>query len=200
MTVTPVATNKSLITKGFEISSPRTQSPAVSGRNTPEPGDEFKNQFKVKESTRNAQQMFEKERGDAKEQIHMVVIGHVDAGKSTLMGHMLFDLGNVPQRVMHKHEQECKKIGKQSFVYAWVLDETGEERSRGITMDVGSSKFETESKQVTLLDTPGHKVEIKIINLLKQKLIEIILGLHPQYDIWSESSRCSAFSGRRNSR
>jgi len=58
----------------------------------------------------------------------MVVIGHVDAGKSTLMGHLLLDLGQVNQRTMHKYEQECKKIGKQSFLYAWILDETDEER------------------------------------------------------------------------
>lgn len=79
----------------------------------------------------------------------MVVIGHVDAGKSTLMGHLLYDTGNVSQRVMHKHEQESKKLGKQSFMYAWVLDETGEERTRGITMDVGSSRIETSSKIVS---------------------------------------------------
>lgn len=69
----------------------------------------------------------------------------------TLMGHTLFDLGNVPQRVMHKYEQESKKMGKQSFVYAWVLDETGEERERGITMDVGSTRFETPNKIVSRL-------------------------------------------------
>lgn len=54
--------------------------------------------------------------------------GHVDAGKSTLMGHLLYQLGNVNQRVMHKYEQESKKLGKSSFAYAWVLDETEEER------------------------------------------------------------------------
>lgn len=58
---------------------------------------------------------------------------------------------------MHKYEQESRKLGKQSFMYAWVLDETGEERNRGITMDVGRSQFETKTKQVTLLDAPGHK-------------------------------------------
>lgn len=66
----------------------------------------------------------------------------------TLMGHTLFDLGRVPQRTMHKYEQESKKLGKQSFAYAWVLDETGEERERGITMDVGSTTFETPNKIV----------------------------------------------------
>lgn len=80
----------------------------------------------------------------------MVVIGHVDAGKSTLMGHTLYDLGVVSQRVMHKYEQESKKLGKQSFMYAWVLDETGEERERGITMDLGSTRFETDTKSVII--------------------------------------------------
>ncbi len=151
------------------MNSPQILSPATSGRNTPEITDEIRGRTK-EQSTRNAMELFTKERGDEKDYIHMVVIGHVDAGKSkrnfcclyflashyidslylgTLMGHTLFDLGNVPQRVMHKYEQESKKLGKQSFVFAWVLDETGEERERGITMDVGSTKFETPTKIVS---------------------------------------------------
>ncbi|XP_030641832.1 HBS1-like protein [Chanos chanos] len=89
--------------------------------------------------------------------LNLVVIGHVDAGKSTLMGHLLYLLGNVNKRTMHKYEQEAKKAGKASFAYAWVLDETGEERERGVTMDVGMTKFETNSKVITLMDAPGHK-------------------------------------------
>uniref|UniRef100_A0A182HSK0 Uncharacterized protein n=1 Tax=Anopheles arabiensis TaxID=7173 RepID=A0A182HSK0_ANOAR len=150
-------------TLAFEVtSSPRMQSPSVSGRNTPEITEEAARQqqsFKStpKEPSRNAKELFGKERGDRKDHIHMVVIGHVDAGKSTLMGHLLYDTGNVSQRIMHKHEQESKKLGKSSFMYAWVLDETGEERERGITMDVGSTRFETAKKEITLLDAPGHK-------------------------------------------
>uniref|UniRef100_A0A182JG83 Uncharacterized protein n=1 Tax=Anopheles atroparvus TaxID=41427 RepID=A0A182JG83_ANOAO len=160
--ITPVAKK----TLGFEISSPQGQSPSVSGRNTPEiGGDEGRLQQLAnqslkstpKEPVRDAKELFSKERGTRKEHIHMVVIGHVDAGKSTLMGHLLYDTGNVSQRIMHKHEQESKKLGKQSFMYAWVLDETGEERERGITMDVGSTRFETATKEITLLDAPGHK-------------------------------------------
>ncbi|KAH8302624.1 hypothetical protein KR044_008996 [Drosophila immigrans] len=153
--------------RGFDIASPKAPaSPVVSGRNTPvDGGDEASNvrssnaSFKItkEQSQRNAQQLYTLERATHKSHIHMIVIGHVDAGKSTLMGHLLYDTGNVSQRVMHKHEQESKKLGKQSFMYAWVLDETGEERARGITMDVGQSRIETATKIVTLLDAPGHK-------------------------------------------
>ncbi|XP_048035244.1 LOW QUALITY PROTEIN: HBS1-like protein [Megalobrama amblycephala] len=104
----------------------------------------------------NIRAELEKRQG-GKPLLNLVVIGHVDAGKSTLMGHLLYLLGNVNKRTMHKYEQEAKKAGKASFAYAWVLDETGEERDRGVTMDVGMTKFETDSKVVTLMDAPGHK-------------------------------------------
>jgi elongation factor 1 alpha-like protein len=79
-------------------------------------------------SVAKAIEQFEKDRGEGKAQLHMVVTGHVDAGKSTLMGHLLYKLGHVNSKTMHKYEQESKKLGKQSFMYAWILDETGEER------------------------------------------------------------------------
>lgn len=65
---------------------------------------------------------------DAKENLYLIVIGHVDAGKSTLMGHLLYKLGYVNQKVIQKYEHESEKIGKQSFLFAWVLDEIEEER------------------------------------------------------------------------
>uniref|UniRef100_A0A8C5VI89 HBS1-like protein n=1 Tax=Microcebus murinus TaxID=30608 RepID=A0A8C5VI89_MICMU len=104
----------------------------------------------------------EKRQG-GKQLLNLVVIGHVDAGKSTLMGHMLYLLGNVNKRTMHKYEQESKKAGKASFAYAWVLDETGEERERGVTMDVGMTKFETTTKVITLMDAPGHNIYSNMI-------------------------------------
>lgn len=97
----------------------------------------------------------EKEAG--KPMLNMVVIGHVDAGKSTITGHLLYKLGYVSQRLMHKFEKESREAGKASFAYAWVMDADDEERARGVTMDVGTSYFETPSKRVTLLDAPGHK-------------------------------------------
>ncbi|RIB04352.1 P-loop containing nucleoside triphosphate hydrolase protein [Gigaspora rosea] len=89
--------------------------------------------------------------------LNLVVIGHVDAGKSTLMGHLLYLLGEVNERAMRQYERDSSKIGKSSFAYAWVLDETGEERNRGITMDIAIRKFETENRRFTLLDAPGHR-------------------------------------------
>uniref|UniRef100_A0A8C9SNB0 HBS1-like protein n=1 Tax=Scleropages formosus TaxID=113540 RepID=A0A8C9SNB0_SCLFO len=104
----------------------------------------------------NVKAELEKRQG-GKSLLNLVVIGHVDAGKSTLMGHLLYLLGDVNKRTMHKYEQEARKAGKASFAYAWVLDETGEERDRGVTMDVGMTKFETPTKVITLMDAPGHR-------------------------------------------
>ncbi|XP_011315119.1 HBS1-like protein isoform X2 [Fopius arisanus] len=143
-------------TKRLEVStstSPRCQSPFGSGRATPD----TETRGKTQEDKRDVLSIYQKNRGDSKEQLHLVVVGHVDAGKSTLLGRLLCDLGQVSSKLIHKYQQESKKIGKQSFAYAWVLDETGEERERGITMDIGYSKFETDTKSVTLLDAPGHK-------------------------------------------
>ncbi|KAI9310075.1 P-loop containing nucleoside triphosphate hydrolase protein [Dichotomocladium elegans] len=96
-------------------------------------------------------------RSAEKPKLNLVIIGHVDAGKSTLMGHMLYALGQVNERTMKKYERESQKIGKGSFAFAWVLDETGEERDRGITMDIATNNFETEHRSFTLLDAPGHR-------------------------------------------
>ncbi|KAG1712334.1 hypothetical protein DVH05_000082 [Phytophthora capsici] len=104
-----------------------------------------------------AVKMEEEARTGGKTKISMVVIGHVDAGKSTITGHLLYKLGYVSKRLMHKYEKESREAGKSSFAYAWVMDADEEERSRGVTMDVGTSHFETDTKHVTLLDAPGHR-------------------------------------------
>lgn len=100
---------------------------------------------------------YEKASAKTKPLINLVVIGHVDAGKSTLMGRLLFDLNYVSKKAMHRYESDSKKTGKASFLYAWVLDETEEERTRGITMDIAQSRFETDKRTINLLDAPGHK-------------------------------------------
>ncbi|KAJ3136369.1 HBS1-like protein [Physocladia obscura] len=96
-------------------------------------------------------------RNSDKSSINLVIVGHVDAGKSTLMGHLLYLLGEVNEKTMKKYERDAEKMKKGSFCFAWVLDETEEERSRGVTIDVGMSYFETESHRFTILDAPGHR-------------------------------------------
>ncbi|XP_061167806.1 HBS1-like protein isoform X1 [Saccostrea echinata] len=115
-----------------------------------------KSTSKMKQDKAKLKEEFEK-RKSGKDLLNLVVIGHVDAGKSTLMGHLLYQLGVVNKRAMHKYEQESRKQGKGSFAFAWVLDETEEERTRGVTMDIAQTAFETPNKQITLLDAPGHK-------------------------------------------
>ncbi|KAG0571574.1 hypothetical protein KC19_VG023400 [Ceratodon purpureus] len=94
---------------------------------------------------------------DSRQLLHLIVVGHVDAGKSTLMGRILHLLGQVTQKEMHKNEKESKQQGKGSFAYAFVLDEGAEERARGVTMRVAVAHFKTSKLRVVLLDAPGHK-------------------------------------------
>ncbi|PSC70924.1 HBS1 isoform X1 isoform B [Micractinium conductrix] len=95
--------------------------------------------------------------GDGKPRLHLVVLGHVDAGKSTLMGRTLYELGLISDKVVHKTQHEAAATGKGSFAWAWMLDERPEERARGVTVDVAVTRFETPARNVTLLDAPGHR-------------------------------------------
>lgn len=81
----------------------------------------------------------------------------MDAGKSTLMGRLLLDAGVINKRVVENYKRESERAGKGSFHLAWVLDQTEEERRRGVTMDVCMSSFETASTRFTILDAPGHR-------------------------------------------
>ena len=83
--------------------------------------------------------------------------GHVDAGKSTLMGRLLYDLKAVDQRTIDRYKREAEKMGKSSFALAWVLDEGTDEREHGVTIDIAMNKFETDKTAFTILDAPGHK-------------------------------------------
>jgi elongation factor 1 alpha-like protein len=88
---------------------------------------------------------------------NFVVIGHVDAGKSTLMGRLLYELKAIDQRTIDKYKKESESIGKGSFAFAWVLDQGSEERERGVTIDIATNKFDTDKTSFTILDAPGHK-------------------------------------------
>jgi len=98
-----------------------------------------------------------------KEKIHIniVVIGHVDSGKSTTTGHLIYKCGGIDKRTIEKFEKEAQEMGKGSFKYAWVLDKLKAERERGITIDIALWKFETPKFYVTIIDAPGHRDFIK---------------------------------------
>jgi elongation factor 1-alpha len=99
--------------------------------------------------------------GKEKTHINLVVIGHVDAGKSTTTGHLIYKCGGIDKRTIEKFEKEAKEIGKSSFKYAWVLDKLKAERERGITIDIALWKFETQKYYFTIIDAPGHRDFIK---------------------------------------
>jgi len=96
-----------------------------------------------------------------KTHINIVVIGHVDSGKSTTTGHLIYQCGGIDKRTIEKFEKEAQEMGKGSFKYAWVLDKLKAERERGITIDIALWKFETPKFYVTIIDAPGHRDFIK---------------------------------------
>ncbi|CAH8475939.1 unnamed protein product [Schistosoma mattheei] len=93
--------------------------------------------------------------------INAVVIGHVDSGKSTTTGHLIYKCGGIDKRAIEKFEKEAAEMGKGSFKYAWVLDKLKAERERGITIDIALWKFDTNKYKVTVIDAPGHRDFIK---------------------------------------
>jgi elongation factor 1-alpha len=99
--------------------------------------------------------------GKEKSHLNVVVIGHVDSGKSTTTGHLIYKCGGIDKRTIEKFEKEAAELGKGSFKYAWVLDKLKAERERGITIDIALWKFETPKYYVTVIDAPGHRDFIK---------------------------------------
>ncbi|XP_064383005.1 elongation factor 1-alpha [Halichondria panicea] len=93
--------------------------------------------------------------------LNIVVIGHVDSGKSTTTGHLIYKCGGIDKRAIEKFEKEAAEMGKGSFKYAWVLDKLKAERERGITIDIALWKFETSKYYITVIDAPGHRDFIK---------------------------------------
>jgi elongation factor 1-alpha len=96
-----------------------------------------------------------------KPHLNLVIMGHVDAGKSTTTGHLMYDAGAVDERTIKAYEEEAKKMGKETFKYAWVLDNLKEERERGLTIDLRFLKFETKRYYFTVIDAPGHRDFVK---------------------------------------
>jgi elongation factor 1-alpha len=97
----------------------------------------------------------------AKPHLNLVVIGHVDHGKSTTVGHLFYATKSIDERTIARYEEESKQLGRSSFKFAWVLDKFKEERERGLTIDLSFWKFETAKHFFTVIDSPGHRDFIK---------------------------------------
>ncbi|KAJ9438496.1 Elongation factor 1-alpha [Diplonema papillatum] len=98
---------------------------------------------------------------DGKAHLSIVICGHVDSGKSTTTGRLLFELGGIPEREMEKLRQEAERLGKQSFAFAFYMDRQKEERERGVTIACTTKEFFTEKWHYTVIDAPGHRDFIK---------------------------------------
>jgi len=96
-----------------------------------------------------------------KPHMNIVFVGHVDHGKSTSVGRILFDTGNIPEQEMKKIQDEAKKLGKETFGLAFIMDRMKEERERGLTIDVAHKRFETGKYYFTIIDAPGHRDFVK---------------------------------------
>ena len=96
-----------------------------------------------------------------KPNMNVIFVGHVDAGKSTIVGRMLFDTGAVSEQEMIKLRQEAEKHGKIGFEFAYVMDKIKEERERGVTIDLAYRKILTQKYQITIIDAPGHRDFVK---------------------------------------
>ncbi|KAI9295291.1 elongation factor alpha-like protein [Neoconidiobolus thromboides FSU 785] len=98
---------------------------------------------------------------DGKQHLSIVICGHVDSGKSTTTGRLLFELGGIPEREMEKLKQEAERLGKSSFAFAFFMDRQKEERERGVTISCTTKEFFTDNWHYTIIDAPGHRDFIK---------------------------------------
>ncbi|KAF9817145.1 hypothetical protein SFRURICE_013933 [Spodoptera frugiperda] len=101
--------------------------------------------------------MTQDSRSSKKDHVNLVLVGHVDAGKSTIGGQIMSLMGIVDQRTLQKYEKEAREKSRESWYLSWALDTNQEERDRGKTVEVGRAHFATKSKHFTILDAPGHK-------------------------------------------
>jgi peptide chain release factor subunit 3 len=165
----PVLDEGSKVTAAKAIEKTKEKPASTSGRTSPSPstGKSSPAPGEKKGGTRDADAVLKEQAADVdeetlqevygKEHVNLIFIGHVDAGKSTLGGSILYATGMVDERTMEKYKKEAKDAGRETWYLSWALDLTKEERSKGKTVEVGRGFFETEKRRYTILDAPGHK-------------------------------------------
>ncbi|KAM9668634.1 eukaryotic peptide chain release factor GTP-binding subunit ERF3B [Dama dama] len=121
------------------------------------PPEESGQEMMEKEEIRKSKSVVVPSGAPKKEHVNVVFIGHVDAGKSTIGGQIMFLTGMVDKRTLEKYEREAKEKNRETWYLSWALDTNQEERDKGKTVEVGRAYFETEKKHFTILDAPGHK-------------------------------------------
>ncbi len=109
------------------------------------------------EEAASAEPVGEIQEEDPREHLNLVFIGHVDAGKSTMSGQLLYLTGQVDKRTIERFEREAKQLNRESWFLAFIMDTNEEERAKGKTVEVGRAHFETDTKRYTIMDAPGHK-------------------------------------------
>ena len=169
-TPTPEAGAKVTAAKAIEKTEKNATSSSGKTSPTPSSGRSSPSRAAEKAAAREADAVEKEQAADVdeetlkeiygKEHVNIIFIGHVDAGKSTLGGSILYATGMVDERTMEKNKKEAKELGRETWYLSWALDLTKEERSKGKTVEVGRGFFETEKRRYSILDAPGHKTYV----------------------------------------
>ncbi|KAI1397511.1 hypothetical protein F4819DRAFT_79776 [Hypoxylon fuscum] len=165
------AGSKVTASKAIEKTGETTKpSKSSSGKTSPTPSSGRSSPSRSSKAVRDADAVANEQLADVdedtlkeiygKEHVNIIFIGHVDAGKSTLGGSILYATGMVDERTMDKYKKEAKDLGRETWYLSWALDLTKEERSKGKTVEVGRGFFETEKRRYSILDAPGHKTYV----------------------------------------
>ena len=166
----PSATKKESTPSSSGASTPASSqqtSKATNGSNTPlsksalnaaqEKTDHIVKETKAAADAETLKDLFGSDGAVPKQHLNVVFCGHVDAGKSTMGGQIMYLTGMVDKRTLEKYERDAKEAGRESWYLSWALDSTPQEREKGKTVEVGRAFFETERRRYTILDAPGHK-------------------------------------------
>lgn len=147
--------------------SGKTSPTPSSGRSSPSRAEGKEGKAEARAEARRADLVEQEQQADVddetlkemygKEHVNVIFLGHVDAGKSTLGGSILYATGMVDERTMEKYKRDAKEAGRETWYLSWALDLTKEERAKGKTVEVGRGFFETEKRRYSILDAPGHK-------------------------------------------